>query len=96
MRSLWALPFGVLGVMALNAALQTYGPSLIPAAGSDIPIIGYGVVLILVLLFLPGGLAAGAQRVWRAAAGGKSAGKEQAVAPKVVAPAPFTPVDDKQ
>ena len=92
MRSLWGLPFGVLGVLALNAALQTYGPSLIPAAGSDIPIIGYGVVLILVLVFLPGGLAGGAQRLWRAATGGSSAGKEQ----RVASPGPSVPVDDER
>lgn len=57
LRSLWALPFGVLGILALSAALQTYGPSVIPATGSDIPIVGYGVILILFLLVVPGGLA---------------------------------------
>ncbi|MHB8457567.1 MAG: hypothetical protein ACYDBS_07765, partial [Acidimicrobiales bacterium] len=69
------VPFGVLGVLALSAALQTYGPSLIPATGSDIPIIGYGVVLILVLLFLPAGLAGGAQRLWRAVLARSSPGR---------------------
>ncbi|MHB8324928.1 MAG: hypothetical protein ACYDHB_10990 [Candidatus Dormibacteria bacterium] len=69
LRSVWGVPFGVFAILALNAALQTYGPSLLPAGGTDIPIIGYGVVLILFLMFLPGGLASAAQRLWRIATG---------------------------
>ncbi|NNM96807.1 MAG: branched-chain amino acid ABC transporter permease [Candidatus Dormibacteraeota bacterium] len=69
LRSVWGVPFGVFAILALNAALQTYGPSLIPAGGTDIPIVGYGVVLIVFLMFLPGGLASAAQRLWRSATG---------------------------
>jgi len=65
LRSIWGVPFGVLAILIIQGALQTYGPNIIPTNGSDIPIVGYGVVLVLFLMFLPGGLAGGARRLWR-------------------------------
>ncbi len=65
LRSVWGVPFGVLAILIIQGALQTYGPNIIPANGSDIPIVGYGVVLVLFLMFLPGGLAGGAKQLWK-------------------------------
>ena len=57
LRSIWGAPFGVLGIVMFQAALQTYGPDIIHINSSYFTTIGFGVVLILVLLLLPGGLA---------------------------------------
>ena len=57
LRSIWGVPFGVLGVVMFQAALQTYGPDVIHITSSYFTTIGFGLVLILVLLLLPGGLA---------------------------------------
>ena len=57
LRSIWGAPFGVLGVVVFQAALQTYGPDVVHINSSYFTTIGFGVVLILVLLLLPGGLA---------------------------------------
>ncbi len=56
LRSIWGAPFGVLAVVVFEAALQSYGPDLIHISSSYFTTIGFGVVLILVLLLLPGGL----------------------------------------
>lgn len=56
LRSVWAAPFGVLAIVILDAALQTYGSSIFPVSPAFVTTVGYGVLLILVLLFLPGGL----------------------------------------
>ena len=74
LRSIWGAPFGVLGVVMFQAALQTYGPDIIHINSSYFTTIGFGLVLIAVLLLLPGGLAsvgkwaervAGHRRPWR-------------------------------
>ncbi|MHB1552557.1 MAG: branched-chain amino acid ABC transporter ATP-binding protein/permease [Acidimicrobiales bacterium] len=57
LRSIWGVPFGVLAVVTFQAALQTYGPDVIHITSSYFTTIGFGLVLILVLLLLPGGLA---------------------------------------
>ena len=57
LRSIWGAPFGVLAIVMFQAALQTYGPDIIHINSSYFTTIGFGVVLILVLLLLPGGLA---------------------------------------
>lgn len=88
LRSIWGVPFGVWGILALTGALQTYGPSLIPASGADIPIVGYGVVLIVFLLFLPAGLAGAVKRVWLAPSSpGPGRGRHGTLSPAVGSPA---------
>lgn len=57
LRSIWGAPFGVLAIVTFQAALQTYGPDIIHINSSYFTTIGFGLVLILVLLLLPGGLA---------------------------------------
>ncbi|MDA8311276.1 MAG: branched-chain amino acid ABC transporter ATP-binding protein/permease [Actinomycetota bacterium] len=57
LRSIWGAPFGVLAIVMFQAALQTYGPDIIHINSSYFTTIGFGLVLILVLLLLPGGLA---------------------------------------
>jgi branched-chain amino acid transport system permease protein len=57
LRSIWGAPFGVLAIVMFQAALQTYGPDVIHINSSYFTTIGFGLVLILVLLLLPGGLA---------------------------------------
>ncbi len=57
LRSIWGVPFGVLAVVMFQEALQTYGPEVVHINAAYFTTIGFGVVLILVLLLLPGGLA---------------------------------------
>ncbi len=65
LRSIWGVPFGVLAVVVFEAALQSYGPDLIHINSSYFTTIGFGVVLILVLLLLPGGLGSVGDRLAR-------------------------------
>jgi len=63
LRSVWGAPFGVLLLVVLDNALETYGPKLIHISPSYFTTIGYGIVLILVLLFLPDGLSGAGRRL---------------------------------
>ena len=65
LRSIWGAPFGVLAVVVFEAALQSYGPDFIHINSSYFSTIGFGVVLILVLLLLPGGLGSIGDRLAR-------------------------------
>jgi len=65
LRSIWGAPFGVLAVVVFEAALQSYGPDLIHINSSYFTTIGFGVVLIVVLLLLPGGLGSVGDRLAR-------------------------------
>jgi len=63
MRSVWGCPFGVVLIIIVNKLLQTYGPRLIDVSPSDFTTIGFGLVLILVLLFMPNGVSGAARWV---------------------------------
>lgn len=63
LRSVWGAPFGALAVVALNSLLDKYIPQLIPSASGDFQIIGFGIVLVVFLNFLPNGLADAARRL---------------------------------
>ena len=68
LRSIWGAPFGVLAVVVFEAALQSYGPDVIHIDSSYFTTIGFGVVLILVLLLLPGGFGSIGDRLARVVA----------------------------
>lgn len=68
LKSVWGAPFGVLFVLGLNGALQTYLPEVVHIQPTYFSTIGFGVALIVFLLVLPGGLGDGASRLWQQAA----------------------------
>jgi len=63
LKSVWGAPLGVLLVVVFQNALQTYGPDVVHISASYFSTIGFGVVLIAVLLFIPGGLSAAGRRL---------------------------------
>ncbi|WP_405218882.1 ABC transporter permease subunit [Agrococcus sp. Ld7] len=54
--SVWGALFGAFIVELLSEGLRALIPALIPGASGQVQLIGYGAVLILVILVLPGGL----------------------------------------
>ncbi|MFL6073759.1 MAG: branched-chain amino acid ABC transporter permease [Mycobacteriales bacterium] len=65
LRTVWGAPVGAFAVVSLSQAAKEYVPRMLPHAGGDYEIVVYGVALVLVLLFLPDGVAGGARRLLR-------------------------------
>lgn len=65
LKSVWGAPFGVLFILGLNGALQTYLPKVFHIQPTYFSTIGFGVALIVFLLVLPAGLGDGAARLWQ-------------------------------
>ncbi|HEX5598391.1 MAG TPA: branched-chain amino acid ABC transporter ATP-binding protein/permease [Micromonosporaceae bacterium] len=59
--SVWGAIVGAFSVELLDEGLRTLIPTLVPGAVGEVQLIGFGVVLTAVILFLPGGL----HGVWR-------------------------------
>ncbi|MCE7002290.1 branched-chain amino acid ABC transporter permease [Kibdelosporangium philippinense] len=57
LRTVWGAPLGALVVLSLSEATKTLLPHLIPGASGNYEIVVYGAVLVLVVLFLPNGVA---------------------------------------
>ncbi len=55
--TVWGALIGAVGVQLLDDGLRELIPVLIPGAKGEIQLIGYGVVLVLVIILMPGGLA---------------------------------------
>lgn len=57
LRSVWGALIGAIVVTALEIGMTSLLPLIIPGAGGEIQQIVYGLLLVLVLLFLPNGIA---------------------------------------
>lgn len=57
LRTVWGAPLGAFVVITLSEAAKTAIPKVIPGAFGNYEIVVYGVTLILVLIFLPDGVA---------------------------------------
>ncbi len=57
LRTVWGAPLGALMVLSLSEAAKTLLPNVVPHASGNYEIVVYGAVLILVVLFLPNGVA---------------------------------------
>jgi branched-chain amino acid transport system permease protein len=57
LRTVWGAPLGAFVVITLSEAAKTSIPTVIPGASGNYEIVVYGVTLILVLIFLPDGVA---------------------------------------
>ncbi len=55
--TVWGAVVGAITVQALEEGLKDFIPHLFPAAKGEVQLIGFGVVLVLVIILLPGGLA---------------------------------------
>ncbi|MEI5585446.1 MULTISPECIES: branched-chain amino acid ABC transporter ATP-binding protein/permease [unclassified Agromyces] len=80
--SVWGAIAGAFIVELLSEGLRDLIPAIIPGATGEVQLIGYGIVLILVILLLPGGLYQAVRTVW-AAIRRRSASRRVAAAAKV-------------
>ncbi len=64
--SVWGAIAGAFIVELLSEGLRDLIPAIIPGATGEVQLIGYGIVLILVILLLPGGLYQAARTSWAA------------------------------
>lgn len=55
--TVWGAVIGAVAVQLLDEGLRAIIPVLIPSAKGEIQLIGFGVVLVLVIILMPGGLA---------------------------------------
>lgn len=55
--TVWGALIGAIVVQTLDEGLRAFIPVLIPGAKGEVQLIGYGVVLVLVIILLPGGVA---------------------------------------
>ncbi len=55
--TVWGAIVGAVAVQLLDEGLRAVIPALIPSAKGEIQLIGFGVVLVLVIILMPGGLA---------------------------------------
>ncbi|WP_396911097.1 ATP-binding cassette domain-containing protein [Mycolicibacterium sp.] len=55
--SVWGAVFGALGAVLLEEVMRQFVPQLIPGAGGEVQMLGFGIALILLLMTMPGGMA---------------------------------------
>ncbi|ADG06289.1 branched-chain amino acid ABC transporter permease [Kyrpidia tusciae] len=61
-RSVWGAPVGAAVVTILSQAMKSVVPALFPSAGGEYSILVFGVLLVVILLFLPQGIVPGLAR----------------------------------
>lgn len=62
LASIWGAPFGVLVILILQEILRTQLKLVIPNAGGEIESVAFGLLLIVIMIFLPEGLTAGVMK----------------------------------
>ncbi len=55
--TVWGAIFGAITVQVLDEGLRGLIPVIVPNAKGEVQLIGYGIVLVLIIILLPGGLA---------------------------------------
>jgi branched-chain amino acid transport system permease protein len=65
LASVWGAVVGAIFVRALSESLTTYIPRVVPGASGEYQLIGFGVVLVLAVIFLPGGFVSAGTRLAR-------------------------------
>jgi branched-chain amino acid transport system permease protein len=63
--SIWGAPFGVAVVLILKELIRTQMHTLMRGAGGEHEVIAFGVLVILIMLFLPDGLTVGTMNLFR-------------------------------
>lgn len=64
LASIWGAVFGVSAILLLTEALREGVPLLFPSAGGEFEIIFFGLVLVVVMIFMPEGLTGGLLTLW--------------------------------
>ena len=65
MASIWGAPFGAAAVILLTLALREIIPLFTHHGSGEHQIIAYGILLIVIMIFMPRGLTAAGARAWR-------------------------------
>ncbi len=65
LASIWGAPFGTAGVILLTMALREIAPLLTRHGSGEHQIIAYGVLLVVIMIFMPDGLTVALVRAWR-------------------------------
>jgi branched-chain amino acid transport system permease protein len=65
LASIWGPLFGVAAVLMLTELLRAVVPVLMPNAGGEFEIIFFGLILVVVMIFMPGGLTGGLKDWWK-------------------------------
>ncbi len=76
MSTIWGAPFGVAFIFSLKELLRSRLHLILEGAGGEHEIIAFGVILVLMMIFMPEGLVLGSRRVlnkWRPGPHGRSA-----------------------
>ena len=55
--TVWGAITGAIAVQGLDEGMRTFIPQLVPGATGEVQLIGFGVVLVLIVILLPGGFA---------------------------------------
>ncbi|HEX2705172.1 MAG TPA: branched-chain amino acid ABC transporter permease, partial [Candidatus Lustribacter sp.] len=84
--SVWGAVTGAVAVEILDEGLRTVIPKLIPGAAGEVQLLGFGVILVLLVVLLPGGL----DQLWQALTAGIRRVRNQ-----VASAAALPPVDDQ-
>ena len=58
MASIWGAPFGALAILLLREVLRTRLRVLFPGLGGEFEVVAFGLILVLIMIFWPSGLAA--------------------------------------
>lgn len=72
--SVWGAVFGALGAVLLEEVMRQFVPQLIPGAGGEVQMLGFGIALILLLMTMPGGMAQLGARIAERARSARQAG----------------------
>lgn len=69
LASIWGAPFGTFAILALQEILRTQLKVIFPGAQGEVEAVAFGVLLVVIMIFMPEGLTTGsikAIRRWRA------------------------------
>ena len=69
LASIWGAPFGTATVMLLTLALREIAPLLTERGSGEYQIIAYGILLVVIMIFMPDGVTSAATRAWDRAGG---------------------------
>jgi len=85
--TVWGAVIGAFLVEFLDESMSTFIPQVIPGATGEVELLGFGVVLVLLVILLPGGL----HQAWQLAVGrivGRGGGADEAAAAPTARPDP--------
>lgn len=64
LSSIWGPILGVAGITVLTQALKGIVPTIMPNAGGEYEIVVYGILLVIIMIFLPDGLTSGLVNIY--------------------------------